>query len=1386
MIVTAPTSHIATVYQKELNSLKITLPSLRTCVDIRCVSDPSGRRVGSGGGTLNAIDVAVKAYGTEFMKSSRTLIIHSGGDSKRAPFHSVCGKAWTSINSRIGRTLATPLAILIEELSTLVPLIPTGSVTVASCDVLLDLKPRSQDDMQFKIPEDGVTIIAVPELPSTAKNHGVLVLPSHESQLSDRFSVNIAEHYLQKPSIETMNTLGAIHAQQNFAFIDTGIVILAGTALDAMTDLLKDDVIQKCTDSCQGASGELRLELYSDMLLALKVGSDQSIKKTLEDLFENLGINKQYAKEKPPSNYHYALSLLFRHLCDVRLYVLTVSDGLFCHLGTSKELLELITCSDVADFSISSSFSQSPFSNISKFIALAKKYELTKEVGSLSIIDELREYQITPKTHVDGFKINSIISISEDYELSSDALVEHSLLTGNFQIGAGSVVSHVNADVGEDLVLLSGMMVQQVLIHTNALDGEVVLNDDCPTSSSFAFLLLGIKDDVKATYLNPSAHICGISWTEFLSKTCLTVDEIWPSITSDEDRTLWTASLFPCIDICRSSSASKGEYIITSGNIVDVKYILAWMQYLSYAECSGLSFPFDLLKTSIEIWKSCRRCSLSDLMKIGDASKMHGWRRHMSLTVEHLKPTGEGSELNMDFIYGKGRAVALSATRVFDISTSCALKLKSIITRKIESAHVHLKKRNFVWELLLILTIFYLCSPDIIKLSEESADEGSNVSGRIGEIIYDVLRLSGIDLIDGSVVQEIFFTFTDVMKALNGGDSTFVNARDTLHGLNLFMSSLIDHGGIKSIELTILIAPKLLELICAEFQPRFLLLHSWLVKHGECKLPSHSSILNHGISELARCPPVDTINLGIKEIGIRMVSEMLKKVARNFQKAVEESNFPILSRLHQNVYIDRKEHLSVMIESWSQSLISKHVQFSLHEELTGNVTSVSIESIQKAIQDDNNIMVISRSPVRVDLMGGWSDTPPCSYETTGAVLNAAILVDGQYPIHAIARYIDEPTFYLKSIKETHNRLTGKSEHNIFERCTICKLCDFDDASDPSASCGLLKAALIALGVKDVISSYLFNFDSTSNAMNQNIISLFGGRGLEIVCISGLPAGSGMGGSSVLAAAILKATSELLGVSLSPKSIIFLTSRVEQIMTTGGGWQDQLGAIYGGLKIGRSERGLPIRISCEQLTMPKELIRTFERRTCLIYTGKQRLAKDTLINALRKTSMTPVDLMSHVDTNVVSVVKRLTNSAEAAYKKIQEYSLSASESSADEAMDYISGILQEYWSLKKQMAAGSEPSCIRDLFTYLSPLCSGWSLCGAGAGGFAIIIIKRDTSFNDVRLRLEEYNSEMEDLSLHEVSLDSMGVHAKIYNGESTLKFTTRDISFILDMKSALI
>lgn len=44
--------------------------------------------------------------------------------------------------------------------------------------------------------------------------------------------------------------------------------------------------------------------------------------------------------------------------------------------------------------------------------------------------------------------------------------------------------------------------------------------------------------------------------------------------------------------------------------------------------------------------------------------------------------------------------------------------------------------------------------------------------------------------------------------------------------------------------------------------------------------------------------------------------------------------------------------------------------------------------------------VTSRAAARIDLAGGWTDTPPISYEAGGSVVNAAVTVSGQRPVEA--------------------------------------------------------------------------------------------------------------------------------------------------------------------------------------------------------------------------------------------------------------------------------------------------------------------------------------------------------------------------------------------------
>ena len=60
------------------------------------IPDPDGRRVGSGGAAFNVLKYLADIEGEGFA-DKRILVIHSGGDSKRIPQYSVCGKLFSPV-----------------------------------------------------------------------------------------------------------------------------------------------------------------------------------------------------------------------------------------------------------------------------------------------------------------------------------------------------------------------------------------------------------------------------------------------------------------------------------------------------------------------------------------------------------------------------------------------------------------------------------------------------------------------------------------------------------------------------------------------------------------------------------------------------------------------------------------------------------------------------------------------------------------------------------------------------------------------------------------------------------------------------------------------------------------------------------------------------------------------------------------------------------------------------------------------------------------------------------------------------------------------------------------------------------------------------------------
>ncbi len=66
-----------------------------------------------------------------------------------------------------------------------------------------------------------------------------------------------------------------------------------------------------------------------------------------------------------------------------------------------------------------------------------------------------------------------------------------------------------------------------------------------------------------------------------------------------------------------------------------------------------------------------------------------------------------------------------------------------------------------------------------------------------------------------------------------------------------------------------------------------------------------------------------------------------------------------------------------------------------------------------------------------------------------------------------------------------------------------------------------------------------------------------------------PQGSGLGTSSILAGAVVAACWTSAAVSYTRSDLVHAVLVVEQLLTTGGGWQDQVGGLHPGLSLGTS-------------------------------------------------------------------------------------------------------------------------------------------------------------------------------------------------------------------------
>ena len=72
---------------------------------------------------------------------------------------------------------------------------------------------------------------------------------------------------------------------------------------------------------------------------------------------------------------------------------------------------------------------------------------------------------------------------------------------------------------------------------------------------------------------------------------------------------------------------------------------------------------------------------------------------------------------------------------------------------------------------------------------------------------------------------------------------------------------------------------------------------------------------------------------------------------------------------------------------------------------------------------------------------------------------------------------------------------------------------------------------------------------------------------------------------------------------STENVARLVLVLEQLMGTGGGWQDQIGGLYPGIKCTSSFPGIPLRLQVVPLLASPQLISELQQRLLVVFTGQ---------------------------------------------------------------------------------------------------------------------------------------------------------------------------------------
>jgi len=317
-------------------------------------------------------------------------------------------------------------------------------------------------------------------------------------------------------------------------------------------------------------------------------------------------------------------------------------------------------------------------------------------------------------------------------------------------------------------------------------------------------------------------------------------------------------------------------------------------------------------------------------------------------------------------------------------------------------------------------------------------------------------------------------------------------------------------------------------------------------------------------------------------------------------------------------------------------------------------------------------MIITRSPMRISLGGGGTDLPSYYREHTGFVVSAAIDKFVYLTLHETF----EQQFIIKYSKTERVQAVEEIKHPIIRE---------------------------ALKLVPVAAPHL-----------------------EVVSLSDIPAGTGLGSSSSFTVALLRALHAHNKEFIPREQLAEEACHIEiELLGEPIGKQDQYIAAFGGItSFLFNPDG---RVTVQPLQMSSESLYNLEDNLLLFFTGVTRAASTILAEQDTRTRSGDATMLNHLH-----LIKRFGYESKAAL----------------EAGDLrgFAAIMHQHWELKKQRSGAMTNSRINDCYELARANGAlGGKLIGAGGGGFLMFYtedktrlrrVMREAGLREVRVRFD--------------------------------------------------